>query len=246
MQFLQTTLNNHFETTSVVGAIAQLCLVVALEPINFSTCLSFARRRNPDLIADNLLDIFNSVSNTADSRVLDESQILGTANDKLTLNFFSRFPELAIECKTLGVPVLQAIFALAAMASQIFDTNQSNQSLQADTLAGFKFNDVLEQVMGDRARLVEAMCRSAIVGIGGAQKRYLVTSIYVNALYKASEHIHALYSDGCRRIQPRFWPSDNIVLKRLLERERMLTSVARTIVSQTTTTAAAAAAAMNN
>lgn len=226
--FLQTTLNNHFETTSVVGAIAQLCLVVALEPINFTMCLSFARRRNQDLIADNLLDIYNAVNNNTDSRIIDETQILSTVNDKLTINFFSRFPELSIECKSLGVPVLQSIFSLAALASQLFDINQSTQSLQSDTLAGFKFNDVFEQVLGDRSRLIEAMCRSAIAGIGGNQKRQLVTSIFVNALYKTSEHIHTLYISGCHAQLP----LDNVVLRRLLERERMLTRVARNIVGQ--------------
>ena len=237
MQFLQTTINEQFETTSVIGALAQLFLVVSLEPVDFSITLSFARRRSTELITNNLLDIYNTVSSgTSNSnsgeqqqqqQTVDDAQILNTANDRLSINFFSRFPELSIECKSLNVTVCQSIFSLAAFATQIFERTGCTLSPQAENLQRFKFNNIMDDELGNRSRLLKGLCHSAIVQIGGEHKTRLVTEMFTNALFCTSERVHALICRG----KFNGLPDGNALLQRLSRAEKMLTSLAHEIIN---------------
>lgn len=231
LQQLQQSMEQRFApTSSVVGGIAQLCLVVVLEPVDFTITLTFARRRDPSIITDSLLEIYNNVGALGGTRSqspttappLNEEQMAGTANDKLAINFFSRFPELAIQCKSLDLSVCQSVFALAAMARAVFDSERSSATPQGELLRGFKYNDVLDAAMGDRSRLLYAMCRAAIVGVGGQRKQQLVADFFRNALHITLERVFALVEAARRAaLSPH-----GACMRRLTFAERALLSVA--------------------
>lgn len=241
IQFLQMTVNQQFESTNVIGSIAQLCLVVALEPVDLSINLSLERRRNPNIITNSLMEVYASVQHnnnnnnnegaaapaqppqTTTATANNDAQIANAANDRLSINFFSRFPELAIQCKSLGDGVLKPIFALGSLAKFAFDMSRSQVTPQGEVLMGYRYNDVLDEEMGDRGRLVEGLCRAVIVGAGGEHKRVLVSELFSSALYGASERVYSLRAGGVRA----GLPADNKFMMKLHAAETMLARIAR-------------------
>lgn len=236
IQFLQMIVNQQFESTNVIGSIGQLCLVVALEPIDLSINLSLERRRNTSIITNSLMEVYANVvhgeatqQQQQQQQAANETQMMTiAANDRLSINFFSRFPELAIQCKSLGDGVLKAIFALGSLAKFAFDLSRSHVTPQGEVLLGYRFNEVLDEEMGDRGRLVEGLCRAMIVGAGGEHKRTLVSELFSSALHGASERVYSLRAAGTRA----GLPAENKFMTKLRAAEQMLSDVARKLAAE--------------
>lgn len=193
-----------FTTLGLRDSITQIILTVALEPVDLTIDLSLGRRRDPLILQNSLMDIYGIATATRLSddepikhlpplERLDGHESASISAEKLTINLFSRFPDLAIRCNELGHRVWFSIFSLASIASTAFDTTRVVVTNQGEKLRSFKYNDIMEEALDDRAELLYAMCVVNIVGIGGERNQRQVKELFYNALFYAKEHADSLH-----------------------------------------------------
>jgi len=160
---------------SVVNDIAQTFITHALEPFDISLSIRFRRRIDEQLVVDNLVAIMRNAEYASGARerpaCYDESvgedgkRRFRDLFDGMHFNFFSRFPELAVQCDQHSpLPLVKAIGALWAVCGDVFCECALSQS--GEEVCEFMYNSAVDKSIETRAPLLAAIACSYIEGIG--------------------------------------------------------------------------------
>lgn len=173
-----------FAQAGIIPKITQLILVLVLEPVNLSLEFVLRKRFSEDFVVRNFL------SKSSDTLTTDDVGAWNRDVSRMTFNFFSRFPELAVNCDdTCSVEELRAIQHLWCIADEVFDKCVSTQ--HSESAREFRYNTTLETILYNRAPLLEAVARANIYAGGTDHGHFaLRRDIFVDAFVCA--HLHVL------------------------------------------------------
>jgi hypothetical protein len=196
---------------SAAQKVAQVFLVLALEPIDLALNLRLRRRLPDDFIVDNVMHMAratqiadgvrkrtpgydDSVEEASRRRVRD---VFGG----MSISLFSRFPELAIACDdTSSLPLLRIIASLWAVCGSVFRECAVTQV--GESANEFEHNSVFQAALEPhRAALIAAAACANIEGVG-YELSFHAKELALVALDAASLRITQLL--GASRRQPPF------------------------------------------
>ena len=197
--------------------VTQLLLVLALEPIDLSLNIALTKNIDEAFIVENLLDISNrQESGVARPIVVDDvlvgrdlrSALIERQNKSaalisrykstvrcMSVNLFSRFPELAVQCdETTPIALLRALFSFWAVGRHYFENCiDLPQSCVLRNLQ-HKYTPVCESAFGTRADLLYATL-AAHIKHTSPQKRSVARDIALMALGQAETHVAQLLQE---------------------------------------------------
>lgn len=185
---------------SVINDIAQTFLAHALEPFDISISIRFRRRIDEQLVVDNLVAMMRNVEYASGARqrpaYYDESvgedgkRRFRDLFDGMHFNFFSRFPELAVQCDQHSpLPLIKALGSLWAVSGDVFCECALSQS--GEDACDFMYNSAVDESIETRAPLLAAIAISYIEGIG-YKRSFEAKQLMVLGIETAQLHIARL------------------------------------------------------
>lgn len=204
VETLKDNMERRFASHSQIGVVAkisQTLLVLALEPADISLDFLVQHRVDNNIVVSNLLDIAEEQRTgrrpPPPQEEIDEDENAQMRDfrskvKRITVNLFSRFPELAIDCTETPDPALiKTVFSLWVASGSLFDDTRT--SLQGESARALRapYKSVLERVLGDRTELLCATVISNIEG-SGLSRWFLFRELFVTAILRAHLHVDAL------------------------------------------------------
>lgn len=162
--------------TGVIAQIAQTMLVLAVEPVDFSMEIMLLQRFDTSIIVENLRHLIHRVEN-ADAEDEENDDDTDDEGDRLrefrrhfkrmSINMFSRFPELAIECnESSSTELLRAVSSFWIGSSRFFANCRSLPYSESARDLRPELREAFERALGDRSELLYATAVTNIEGIG--------------------------------------------------------------------------------
>lgn len=208
VESLKEQMDARFGSAGVISKIAQTLLVLALEPADLGMEIVLLQRFDTNLVVENLLHMEAAVRQQEhppaffgedDEQALEEGERLREFRrqfKKMTVNFFPRFPELAIECnETSSIGLLRAVSSLWIASSTLFVQTRVLPHSETARQLHDRFAQLLTRVLADRAPLLYAAVVTNVEGIGVKRWRHF-RDLFVAALLDAYMHTTLLQREA--------------------------------------------------